>query len=81
MFSGCTVKEFGQGVDDGIGDVKRVSFAGIIIKLLSDDKKEALKWNCKISYYGVNAFNSSLNDSIGSYSLWYANPMAPERII
>jgi hypothetical protein len=24
LFSGCTTKEFSQGVDDGIGDVKRV---------------------------------------------------------
>lgn len=24
LFSGCTVKEFSKGVDDGIGDVKRV---------------------------------------------------------
>lgn len=24
LFSGCTAKEINQGVDDGIGDVKRV---------------------------------------------------------
>ncbi|MDP3301259.1 MAG: hypothetical protein Q8S36_04740 [Sulfuricurvum sp.] len=24
LLGGCTVKEFGKGVDDGIGDVKRV---------------------------------------------------------
>jgi hypothetical protein len=24
IFSGCTAKEFGDGVSDGIGDVKRV---------------------------------------------------------
>jgi hypothetical protein len=24
LFSGCTTKEFSQGVDDGISDVKRV---------------------------------------------------------